>query len=89
MNKEKHAENGYEVECIRTGQVRRYGPTVCEYIVRDLTGERSETDVRVYCTINVCRADDAMEHPLQMHLQSFVRRDDGSYRYICGHDWTG
>ena len=85
----KHEENGYEVECLQAGQVRRYGPTINRYVVRDLTSERTEEEIREYCTTKVKRADDPRKHSLTNHLQRFARQDDGSYSYICGHEWTG
>jgi hypothetical protein len=84
-----HKENGYEVKCLRSGQVRRYGPTVNEYIVRDMTGERTEEEIRKYCTEHVRKADDPRKHGLITHLQTFKLLGDGSYRYICGHEYTG
>ena len=85
----KHEENGYEVVRVRGGQVRRYGPSIYEYIVRDLSGERDIDEVRAYCTTEVRCADDPRKHGLHMHLKSFNRLDDGSYCYICGHEYTG
>lgn len=54
--KEKHLPNGYDVDNIRSGQVRRYGPTIYEYVVKDLTGERSDEEVLEYCRTEVQKA---------------------------------
>ena len=86
----EHEAKGYEVERIQSGQVRRYGPTISVYIVKDLTGERTDQEVREYCTTKVEKAHDPRQHPLINHLLSFGPTDEPHiYRYKCGHEYTG
>lgn len=87
-----HHLNGYKVEKIRGGQVRRYGPTINEWRITDLSGDLTEEEVKAYCLKNVSRAalrTDPNYHSLSEHVQAFVHLGDGVYRYQTGHDWTG
>jgi len=83
-----HEENGYEVETLQSGQVRRYGPSIHKYRVVDLRN-RPEAEVREYCTTHVRRADDPQKHSLVTHLQGFRNMGDGTYIYQAGHEYTG
>jgi len=85
----QHEENGYEVKRLASGQQRAYGPSIYEYIVRDMTGERTEGEVRQYCITRIRRADDPKKHDLITHLKAFRKLDDGSYKYVSGHEYTG
>jgi hypothetical protein len=84
-----HTENGYEVKCIQSGQAKQYGPTINEYHVKDTTGQRTQVEIREYCTTHVRRADDPPTHPLLTHLMTFESLGAGVYRYVCGHEYTG
>jgi len=86
---DKHTKDGYDVVCVKYGQEKAYGDTVNEYTVRDVTGERTEAEIRRYCTTEVCRADDPKGFPLYMHLRGFYKVADGKWRYTCGHYYTG
>jgi hypothetical protein len=88
---QKHIEKGYLVKCIRAGQVRRYGPTLFVYHVRDMTGgQRIGREVLEYCARQVHKADIVKKHDLICHVKDIKRIDDQhTFAYSCGHDWTG
>ena len=87
----KHRSNGYHVERLSGGQVRRYGPTVVKYIIicLDSYTHDEEKKAREYCVTEVEKADDLAKHSLLTHLIEFKRIGPRTYYYECGHDWTG
>jgi len=89
-----HAGNGYKVENVQYGQVRRYGPSVYKWHITDLTGERTAEEIKAYCREHVRQVPgkgDKGYHPLNEHYQGFgqVYGRNHTYYYQTGHEWTG
>jgi hypothetical protein len=83
---EPNYANGYKVECLQSGQIGRYGPTLHMFIVTDLTQKRTPHAIREYCVTRVFKADTEIKDAKVNHLQEFTLREDGSYLYVCGSD---
>ena len=86
------AIQGYKVETVRAGQTRRYGPTINTYHVKDLRGDRGKDEVLNFCRTYLYKAamkgDDGY-HSLRPHVMRFTQRQDGSWLYEAGHEYTG
>lgn len=93
MNNDKceHEKNGYQVECIHSGQKRRYGDTFREFKIKT---DRSREDVEKYCTEHVYKCslhyDDWLakersdDSSMESHFRSsykFRRTSEGEYFY--------
>ena len=82
-----------EVEIIRAGQVRRYGPTIHEYHITDVSNEPRDRDEMLdLCRKYVRRAKlqtDPGFHSLLEHVQCFRKMQGGRWLYQTGHEYTG
>ncbi len=80
------AEARYSVKTIRSGQVRRYGPSHYIYEVADLREEkRGRDEVLTDCRRLVkkaCADRSEMPHPFAAVVQEFSNIGDGKWRYF-------
>ncbi len=86
-----HIDNGYEVECLHSGQKRRYGDTYREFSVKT---DKPEDEVKKYCTEHVYACQLTTEQYLIElraglddfgdHFRSnyeFMKKSEGEYFY--------
>ncbi len=80
------AEAGYSVKTIKSGQVRRYGPSHYIYEVTDLREEkRGRDEVLADCQRLVkkaCANRSEMPHPFAAVVKEFRNIGDGKWRYF-------
>ena len=61
-NMEKHAENGWNVECTHQGQRRRYGDVYYEYVI---LSDKPASEVEEYCKQHVYKCNLTTEQYLK------------------------
>ena len=93
------AHHQFTIETIRSGQVRRYGPTERIYMVTDLADEkRSADEVETFCREHVYpayRPTDPNDHPkdsawpaFRSTIKGFSQTSPGVWRYFVFEEST-
>ena len=89
----------FKMETVRSGQVRRYGPTEHVYIVTDLAEEKRTADeVEAFCRAHVYpayRPTDPNDHPkdsawpaFRPTIKGFSQMSPGVWRYFVFEEST-
>ena len=81
-----HSDNGYDVECTRSGQKRAYGDTFREFTIKT---SKPESDVKDYCTEHVYKCSLTREEYLadeRAGVKDFGDHFRSNYNFRKGKD---